>query len=485
MQEAIVIGAGIAGIAASIRLAVKGYNVNVYEANDYPGGKMTSINVGDFRFDAGPSLFTLPGLVTELFELCGDEPEEYFKYDKKETICNYFWDDGYNYSMPSGRTEIIQGMANHFDVSESTIDSYLERSKVKYDLTNPIFIEKSLHKLSTYFSKETIVAFLNMLRLDLFSTLHGKNRKVFSDSKLIQIFDRFATYNGSSPYQTSGIMSMIPHLEMGLGTYFPEGGMKSISQSLYELAKRQGVKFHFSQFVEEILLEDKKALGVKINGEIIKSDVLISNMDIFSTYKKLLSKHRQPKKILDQERSSSALIFYWGVNGNHSKLDLHNILFSDSYKEEFNYIFEKKEIHKDPTIYINISSKCNDSDAPTNCENWFVMINTPSDTGQDWDAFISKSRKNIIEKIDKVLNIDLESLILEEDILDPRLIESRTSSHQGSLYGTSSNSQYSAFLRHPNFSRDISNLYFVGGSVHPGGGIPLCLNSAKIVSNLI
>ena len=485
MQRAIIIGAGIAGIATSIRLAVKGYNVHVYEANDYPGGKLTSINVGDFRFDAGPSLFTLPGLVTELFELCGDDPEEYFKYDKKDRICNYFWEDGFSYSMPSGRSEITKSMVDHFDVNENTIGNYLNESKSKYELTNPVFIEKSLHKLSTYLSKDTAVAFFNMLRLDLFSTLHGKNKKVFSDKKLIQIFDRFATYNGSSPHETSGIMSMIPHLEMGLGTYFPKGGMKSITQSLFELAERQGVKFHFSQFVDEILIEDKSAIGIKIDGETIKSDVLVSNMDIFSTYKKLLADQRQPKRILDQERSSSALIFYWGIKGNHSKLDLHNILFSNTYKEEFDHIFEKKDIHSDPTIYINISSKCNFSDAPTNCENWFVMINTPSDTGQDWDYLISNARKEIIKKIDRVLNIDLASIILEEDVLDPRLIESRTSSHQGSLYGTSSNSQYSAFLRHPNFSKHFNNLYFVGGSVHPGGGIPLCLNSAKIVSNLI
>jgi len=485
MQKAIVIGAGIAGIATSIRLAVKGYDVHVYEANTYPGGKLTSINVGDFRFDAGPSLFTLPHLVTELFDLCGESSEVHFKYNKKDTICNYFWDDGFSYSMPSDSAEIPRSISNHFDVSEDAINHYLDLSKTKYELTNPIFIEKSLHKPSTYFSKKTLRALFSMFRLDLFTSLHKKNKISFSDPKLVQLFDRFATYNGSSPYQTSGIMSMIPHLEMGLGTFFPEGGMNSITESLFGLAKRQGVKFHFSNLVDEIIVEDKVAVGIRIGAEKVLSNLVVSNMDIFSTYKHLLADQRQPKRILDQERSSSALIFYWGIKGKHSKLDLHNILFSSNYKEEFDYIFEKKDIHKDPTVYINISSKCKESDAPNNCENWFVMVNTPSDTGQDWDTLISKTKKNIIKKINKTLDLNLESLIIEECLLDPRLIESRTRSHQGSLYGTSSNSQYSAFLRHPNFSSQIKNLFFVGGSVHPGGGIPLCLNSAKIVSNFI
>jgi len=208
-------------------------------------------------------------------------------------------------------------------------------------------------------------------------------------------------------------------------------------------------------------------------------------MDIFSTYKKLLPQSKAPKRILSQERSSSALIFYWGVKGAFPQLDLHNIIFSNNYKEEFDYIFDKKQVHHDPTIYINISAKCNSNDAPVGCENWFVMINTPSNVGQDWESIISKAKTDIISKINRNLKIDLESLIQCETSLDPRSIETKTMSHQGSLYGTSSNNRFAAFLRHPNFSKRIKGLYFVGGSVHPGGGIPLCLNSAKIVSNLL
>jgi phytoene desaturase len=485
MRKAIIIGAGIAGIATSIRLAIKGYEVHIYEGNSYPGGKLTSIKKGDFRFDAGPSLFTLPNLVTELFDLCGETPDEHFSYLRKDVICNYFWDDGFRYSMPSNINKITKSISQNFNVNENKILRYIKRNKVKYDLTNSIFIEKSLHKFSTYFSFDTLKAFFQFYKLDLFKSLHSTNYKSFNNDKLTQLFDRFATYNGSSPYKTSGILSMIPHLEMGLGTFFPKGGMKSITNSLYDLALRQGVNFHFNQMVDEIIIKDNKAKGVRIQNKKIESEIVISNMDIFSTYHKLLPHSIHPKRVLNQERSSSALIFYWGIKGIHPELDLHNILFSDDYQGEFNCIFEKKDIHQDPTVYINISSKCNSSDAPEGCENWFVMINTPGDIGQDWDTLIATARNNVINKISNVLKIDLASIIIEESFLDPRLIASRTQSHQGSLYGTSSNNKYSAFYRHPNFSKENENLYFVGGSVHPGGGIPLCLNSAKIVSNLI
>jgi phytoene dehydrogenase-like protein len=208
-------------------------------------------------------------------------------------------------------------------------------------------------------------------------------------------------------------------------------------------------------------------------------------MDIYPTYKRLLKNQKAPEKTLSQERSSSALIFYWGIQKEFPELDLHNIIFSESYEKEFHTIFNEKSIVDDPTVYINITSKENPSDAPIGHENWFVMINAPGNYGQDWDILKQKAKKNIISKLNSVLKIDLEKLITTEHILDPVGIETETSSYRGALYGAASNNKFAAFLRHPNFSRSIKNLYFCGGSVHPGGGIPLCLLSAKIVADLV
>ncbi|HAI56347.1 MAG: phytoene dehydrogenase [Saprospirales bacterium] len=485
MQKAIVIGAGIAGIATSIRLARQGYEVKVYEANSYPGGKLTTLQHGDYRFDAGPSLFTLPKLVEDLFLLCGEKPKDHFTYQIKDSICNYFWNDGKTYQMPAGVDNIVDSLVDNFDADRTSVERYLNRSKLKYEKTAPVFIERSLHKISSFINKETIMAMASIPKLGINTSMHKINAKAFRNPKLVQIFDRFATYNGSSPYQTPGIMSMIPHLEMGIGTYFPNGGMVNITNSLVALAERHGVSFVYGTKVQRIIKANGAAIGVDVENEKVLADIVVSNMDVFSTYKHLLPEKDWPLKTLAQEQSSSALIFYWGISKSFPNLSLHNILFADDYKGEFEKIFKSKTIVEDPTIYINISSKANPSDAPRDSENWFVMINTPGNFGQDWDALIAEARRNIIIKINKILKVDIESLIVIEDVLDPRLIESRTQSHRGALYGTASNNKLSAFLRHANFNKKIKNLYFCGGSVHPGGGIPLCLQSAAIVSDLI
>ena len=232
-------------------------------------------------------------------------------------------------------------------------------------------------------------------------------------------------------------------------------------------------------------MANDKAIGVRIGDKIEEADIIVSNMDIYPTYKKLLPNQKHPEKVLSQERSSAALIFYWGISKEFPELSLHNIFFGDDYHKEFAAIFENKTIYHDPTVYVNITSKETPSDTPQGHENWFVMINVPGDYGQDWEALKKIARLNIINKLSRLLKTDIEPLIVEEMVWDPVAIANDTSSYRGALYGAASNSKFSAFLRHPNFSRKIDNLYFCGGSVHPGGGIPLCLLSAKIVADLI
>jgi phytoene dehydrogenase-like protein len=180
------------------------------------------------------------------------------------------------------------------------------------------------------------------------------------------------------------------------------------------------------------------------------------------------------------------MIFYWGIRQNFPQLSLHNIFFSGNYQSEFDHLFKYKTLYEDPTVYINVTSKCEPGvQAPEGMENWFVMINVPANVGQDWELFRQQSRERIIAKLSRILGISVEDLIVSETVADPVSIESLTDSYSGSLYGTSSNSKLAAFFRHPNFSNQIPGLYFVGGSVHPGGGIPLCLSSAAITEKII
>jgi len=484
-KKVIIIGSGIAGIASAIRLTAKGYIVSVYEANSYAGGKLSEVRLNNYRFDAGPSLFTMPQFVDELFILLGEVPSQKFEYLKLNNGCNYFYPDGTAFEASSDIDKLSATLNHKLNENEATIANFFKKSALLYKITAPVFLENSLHKLSTYFCKNGIYGIANLWRLNLLSNMNSMNSKTFKNSKTVQFFNRFATYNGSNPYLAPATLNIIPHLEFGFGSFFPKKGMIDITNSLVSLAERHGVEFHYNQSVSEIIVEKNSVKGIKINSEIVNADIVICNMDVFPTYKKLLTHFKMPRKVKNVESSSSALIFYWGIKKIFPSLDLHNILFSENYETEFDSIFKYNTISSDPTVYINISNKYKLDDAPIGCENWFVMINVPSNTGQDWDSLIHTAREAIIAKISKILNCELSELIECEQILDPRTIEQKTSSYRGALYGSSSNKMMAAFFRHSNFSSSIKNLYFCGGSVHPGGGIPLCLLSAKITSDMI
>ncbi len=485
MKKAIIVGAGIAGIASAIRLANKGFEVEVFEANLFPGGKLTEIEGNGYRFDAGPSLFTLPSLVEELYNISGKNIANYFEYSKLDEVCRYFWADETHLTAWAKPELFADEIENKLGFLKKKTLKFLEKSGKNYEILDKLFLQKSLHKISTWLGSDALKGYLNIPNLGLFKTMNAENEAYFKNPKLTQLFNRYATYNGSDPYQTPATLNIIPHLEYNIGAFFPKKGMVSITDSLVQLAKDLGVKFNFNQKIESIIIEKDKAVGVKIATIEHKADLVVSNMDIAATYHKLLPNQKHPEKLLCQPKSSSGIVFYWGIKKEFKQLGLHNIFFSENYSAEFDAIFKQKTVGNDPTIYINITSKLKANDAPLGCENWFVLINVPANDSQNWDEIIEKTKQNVLTKLSQILKHDISQLIDYEYVLDPRGIELRTSSTQGALYGNSSNNRFAAFLRHANFSTEIKNLYFVGGSVHPGGGIPLALSSAKIMSEMV
>ncbi|REG81105.1 1-hydroxycarotenoid 3,4-desaturase CrtD [Algoriphagus antarcticus] len=484
-KKALIIGSGIAGIASAIRLAIKGYAVEVFEANSYPGGKLSEITLGEYRFDSGPSLFTLPEQVDALFRLAGKKAEDHFEYEKLDVACHYFWEDGTRLKTYSDLNQFAEEVETKLGEPASNIREALRKSAFMYDSLSPLFMNRSLHKFNTWTNPHALKSYLRMRKLGIFSTMNEANEKQFSHPKLVQLFNRYATYNGSNPFETPATLNIIPHLEFNIGAFFPKKGMHDITQSLFKLSEELGVKYHFGQKADRILVESGEAKGISVNDHEIYADVVVNNMDMVNAYKTILKDQKQPKLLLNQPKSSSALIFYWGIKRNFPELDLHNIFFSDNYALEFEHIFKRGTIYEDPTVYLNITSTHKSDDAPADSMNWFTMVNVPNNQGQNWDQLIAEAKRNIIHKLNRILKTDVEPLIEVEEILDPRTIESKTSSARGALYGNSSNNKFAAFLRHANYSSSIKNLYFCGGSVHPGGGIPLCLLSAKIMSEMI
>ena len=478
-----IIGAGIGGLALSIRLANQGFKVTVFEKNSYPGGKLSELKMNGFRFDKGPSLFTMPSLIDELTNLQGSSHQ--FEYQKLDVITNYFYSDGTQLKASANIEDFAEEVHLKLNEKKETVLKYIKRNAFYFKTTEDLFLKQSLHQLKNFINFKTLKGILFSPFLGLFSTMHQKNSRTFSNPKTVQLFNRFATYNGSNPYKAPALMNMISHLEFNLGAYLPKNGMHQITTHLVKLAEEANVEIKYNSTVETLEVgSNNRISAIKSSAVSFPFDIVASDVDIHVLYKYLLPESFTPKKLIQQEKSSSAYVFYWGINKEFPALGLHNILFSDDYKKEFDNLFSEQFPTDDPTVYINITSKYCKTDAPEGCENWFVMVNVPHNKNESIN-YAADIRKNVVEKINSMLKTDIEKHIISESTLSPIDIEKQTSSYGGSLYGNSSNNKFAAFLRHANFSSSIKNLFLVGGSVHPGGGIPLCLFSAKIASQLI
>ena len=480
MGKIVVVGAGIGGLSVALRLKHAGHDVVVFEKNSSAGGKMGEILHDGFRFDTGPSLFTLPWFVDELFDLFGRDARKYFDYKKLNITCRYFYTDGIVIDAYADKYLFARELQQKVNEPPQNILNYLEKYKALYTAASPVFLFNAFQRWRNFARKEYRSSLFYLHKLDTLKTMHNRNLKSFVSPHVVQIFDRYATYNGSDPFRAPATLNMISHLENNLGAYFPEKGMRSIVTALEKLAIEVGVTIKYNTPVEELVPSQKKIKGAVVNGSFVEADSVVCDADVRSIYLKALTGTRPPRSVLNKELSTSAVIFYWGLNRTTS-LELHNILFANDYKAEFEALFGSRKLYHDPTVYIFISSKVVQSDAPNGCENWFVMINTSPDYGQDWEQYVKDARGLILEKIKRVTGIDAANHIISEHVATPITIQEQTSSFKGALYGNSSNNMFSAFNRHANFSTAFKNLWFVGGSVHPGGGIPLCLSSAKIV----
>ncbi|MFM7007167.1 MAG: 1-hydroxycarotenoid 3,4-desaturase CrtD [Flavobacteriales bacterium] len=478
-----IIGSGIGALASAIELRKRGFEVTVFEANEVIGGKIVEQHLGDYRFDMGPSVFTEPELLNELFK--GLDPNSAFAYHQLEESCRYFFEDQTSVTIPVGQAQVAQTLASAFGEDQHQTNKFLSRMRANYKAIYPVFIAVSLHRLGQLLNGALFRALARLFKYGLHQSMHAQNSSYFKNPKTIQIFDRMATYNGSSPYLAPAMLNIISQLEFNEGPAMPKGGMVEITRRAYQIAEQHGVLFHTSERVTAIQHRNNRIVGLHTEKATYNFDIVVSNMDVHYTYEKLLPTVAAPKFLLKQEKSSSAVVFYWGIKRSFPELGVHNIFFAQDYKAEFAAIFQTKTLHRDPTIYLHISSKVETTDAPVGKENWFVMVNAPINVGQDWDNEIQVLRARIIKKLSKTLKIDIEPLIEVEQINEPRLIDARYSGKQGSIYGNASNNVFSAFLRHPNFSKKLKGLYFAGVTVHPGGGIPLAINSAKIVGRCI
>jgi len=485
-DKVIVIGGGLAGLASAIRLAGLGLQVKLFEKNASAGGKMNRWMDGEFRYDTGPSLLTMPFVIDDLFGFVGEKRESYLNFMPVEPVCKYFWDDGVFLSASMDAKVMHQEISALSKADASNYNRFIGYSKRIYDLSADIFLYNPIHEMRSILKPSLLRRFLLIHRIDPFRTVDRGIRRFFSDERIIQIFNRYATYNGSDPFQAPATLNIIPFVEYVLGGYYIRGGMYKLVEALLSLALGMGVEINTNAEVKQIMYNASGVKGVIVNDESVSADRIVCNADVVTAHSDLIpDQPRLRRRYAQLEPSLSGLVFMWSVRGRHEQLQHHNILFSNNYRREFQQLFVDRDSPDDPTVYISISAKSDPDQAPAGCENWFVLVNMPYlSEGQDWDQIIHKTRNMIIQKLLRQ-GIDLSGKIGSEKIITPIDFKSLYGSNRGSIYGVSSNSRSSAFRRPGNRSKKIKGLYFAGGSTHPGGGIPLVLLSAKIVTDLI
>ena len=484
MKKIIIIGAGLGGLSAAIRLAKSGFDVAVLEKNETVGGKVNYVEANGYKFDTGASLLTMRHVFEDLFNFCGRLMEDYLTIVRLEPICRYFWSDGSRFDASGDLQKTESEIAKLEPRDVANFRKYLADSRRKYEIAEKTFLAHSLNDLPKLLRPKYL---RDLLAISSLKTLDAHNRAFFQSPKLQQIFNRFATYNGSSPYQTPATFALVPFVEFGLGAWYARGGIYQIPRALEKLARETGVKIETDCAVEKIVIENKKAVGVQLkNGEILKSDYVVANSDAVETYRNLIDVKFFSEQLDRREPSCSGFVLLLGVKKKFENLAHHNVFFSDDYQAEFDALFKDLRPAQNPTVYVCATSKTDETQSPKNCENLFVLVNAPYTSERtDWTKEAKGYRDLIVKKLEGFGLDDLENSIEYERIITPEDFEKKYQTNRGSIYGVSSNGIFSAFLRVPNQARQIENLYFVGGATHPGGGMPLVLISGKLTAEMI
>ena len=494
MAKISVVGAGIGGMSAAARLAKQGHQVTVFENSDQSGGKCRTEWFGDYAFDTGPSLLTLPAVFRDLFLKTGKRIEHVLDISPVDPAFNYNFADGSKVTFPNlSNPKTYLEIEKSFGISASqSWRQIIERSEKMWEASRDSFIESELTSIWPLLLRRNLINQIN--QISPFTSLRSLSEKLNLDPHLKMIIDRYATYTGSDPRSAPAVLLTIAFVESTFGAWHIKGGIGQLSVALEQRCRDLGVDFQFKSLVTKILVERNKVEGIVLNdGKIIKSDLVVSNSDAEYTFNSLIgnevsSARGERRKLKSATKSLAGFSLLLGLdNGKSKPVDVkhHNVYFPENYDLEFDQIFTQKVPVTDPTIYL-CAPKDSSMVKGADKEAWFVLVNAPRhepESGWDWKDGGQEYAQKIISKMDD-LGLNVTNRLDFMEYRTPADLENYAMAPGGSIYGTSSNSPVSAFLRARNRSK-VKGLFCVGGSAHPGGGLPLVGISAEIVAKAI
>ena len=483
----VVIGAGLGGLSAAIALATEGFDVEIVEKNDKVGGKLNILHKDGFAFDLGPSILTMPHIFEALFASLGKNMRDYVGIEKVEPHWRNFFEDGTTVDLTPDADAMRCELDKLDPDAADEFARFMAYSKKLCEESEAGYFSKGLDSfwelLRFYGPMRSLMGF------DVFRSMDQGVRRFISNPKLVDILNYFIKYVGSSPYDAPALMNLLPHIQFEYGLWYVKGGMYGLAQAMEKLALELGVRIRLNTEVAKICREGSRATAIRLkDGEILSADIVVSNMEVIPAMKQLLnSPAKKLKKMQRFEPSCSGLVLHLGVDRIYPQLAHHNFFYSDKPREHFDAVFHNHHLSDDPTIYLVAPCKTDPTQAPPGCEIIKVLPHIPHldpnrpFTPEDYLAF----RERVLIKLEHMGLTDLRKHIVTEEYWTPHDIEARYYSNQGSIYGVVADRFKNLGFKAPQRSSELSNLYFVGGSVNPGGGMPMVTLSGQLVRDKI
>ncbi|GAB6141514.1 NAD(P)/FAD-dependent oxidoreductase [Methylosoma difficile] len=483
----VVIGAGLGGLSAAISLASEGFTVDLLEKNDKVGGKLNVLAKDGFTFDLGPSILTMPHIFRKLFERVGKNMTDYVSIETVEPHWRNFFEDGSTLDLSSDPAVMKQELDKLGPDTARQFDEFLAYSKRLSDITEDGYFAHGLDSFWELLKHYGPVKSLQ--EFDVFRSMDQGVKRFIKDPKLVDVLNYFIKYVGSSPYDSPALMNLLPYIQFGYGLWYIKGGMYGMAQGLQKLALELGVNIQVNAEVVEIQHEGGRASAVLLaDGRVLAADIVVSNMEVIPAYKNLMQgQEAEIRRVEKFAPSCSGLVLHLGVDTIYPQLAHHNFFYSDHPREHFKAIFHDHRLSEDPTIYLVAPCKSDPSQAPSGCEIIKILPHIPHlDPEKPLSADdYAAMRERVLIKLERMGLTDLRKHIVCEETWTPVDIQAKYYSNQGSIYGVVADRFKNLGFKNAQRSKVLKNLYFVGGSVNPGGGMPMVTLSGQLVRDKI
>lgn len=489
-KSVIVVGAGLGGLSAAISLKAEGFDVSIVEKNEKIGGKLNFLEVEGFGFDLGPSIFTLPQFFESLWKRAGKRMEDYVQLESVSPHWRNFFEDGMVldlYEDPAGMKAELEKLPGDLETHWKQFQEFLAYGREQYHLIDEGYFAKGLDNVWEMIRH---YGFFRMaFKMDHRQSMAESIASRIDDPHLRLIFEYFIKYVGSSARDAPGYMNMMPIIQFDYGLWYVKGGMYNLARGLGKLLDDLNIPVRLGNEVTRIEKSGKKVSGVALdNGEKLSADYVVCNMEVIPAYRKLLD---EPAAFLDKLKkfapACSGLVIHLGTDRIYSQLAHHNFFYSKDQNKHFDSVFQQGKLPEDPTIYLVAPTRTDPSKAPDGCDNIKILPHIPPIDPENphTDEEYMALRDRVLDKLERMGLTDLRKHTIVEDTLTPVDIERMYNSNGGSVYGVVTDWKLNQAFKAPKQSSKYKNLFFTGGSVNPGGGMPMAILCGQKVADRV